>query len=149
MALDRNPELFRDRLVLVGEFSGSGDDYYRIPHRSGRDTAISGLALQALMVDAINAGLPVQEARKAPLLAIAALATALVMSVVLCARRVRRAVVWLAAGTVIYVAFSLPVFWWAGLMLPVTAPLLLVLLGLVIAFALRRLLPSPPGQDER
>src|SRR6185436_12965918 len=47
--LDRSPGQFQHRLVLVGgDFLGSGDDYHRVPHRSGRNTAISGLALQAL-----------------------------------------------------------------------------------------------------
>jgi CHASE2 domain-containing sensor protein len=144
IALDRNPELFQDRLVLVGELSGSGDDVHSIPHRSGRDTAISGLALQALLVDTISAGLPVREPGKIPLLAIAALATALVMVLILCGRRLRQVAVWLIVGAGIYMALSLPLFWWAGLILPVTAPLLLVLVGLVLALALRRILPAPP-----
>src|SRR6185295_8212498 len=73
-ALDRNPGLFRGRLVLVGgDFRGSGDDVYRIADRSGRSTVLSGLALQALMVDTIGAGLPVREPARFPVLAAAAL----------------------------------------------------------------------------
>ncbi|MES1211391.1 MAG: hypothetical protein ABUL63_03550, partial [Acidobacteriota bacterium] len=76
--------------------------------------------------------------------ATAALGTALAMTLILCARRARRMALWLALGATVYVALSCPVFWWAGLMLPATAPLLLVLLGMITALGVRRVLPAPP-----
>ena len=143
-ALDRSPELFRDRLVLVGgDFRGSGDDYHRIPQRSGA-RAVSGLTLQTLMVDTIGAGFPIREPSRMPVLAIATLGAALGMAGFLCARWPGRVAAWFAVGAALYVALSFPVFWWTGLMLPITAPLLLVLIGFVAALALRRILPSPP-----
>jgi CHASE2 domain-containing sensor protein len=148
-ALERHPGLFRDRLVLVGvEFHGSGDDYHRIPQHSGR-RAVSGLTLQALMVDTIAAGLPIREPGKMSVFAASALVTLFIMARALCARRVGPIAAWLTVGAALYVTLSFPVFWWTGLMLPVTAPLLLVLLGLLAAFALRRLLPSPPEISAR
>jgi CHASE2 domain-containing sensor protein len=145
-ALDRTPELFRDRLVLLGggDIRGSGDDYHPIVHRSGRNTAVSALTLQAMIVDTIGAGLPVREPGRAPVLAAAALAAALVIAVLLSARRIVRMALGLAAGMAACLALTFPVFWWTGLILPVTAPLVLVLLGAVLALTLRRLLPSPP-----
>lgn len=144
-ALDRHPELFRDRLVLVGggELHGSGDDYHRIPQRSGA-RAVSGLTLQALMVDTIGAGFPVREPGRMPVLAIATLGAVLGMAGFLCARRAGPIAAWFAAGAALYVALSFPVFWWTGLMLPITAPLFLLLLGFLIVLPLRRILPSPP-----
>lgn len=143
--LNRNPDLFRDRLVLVGgDFRGSGDDYHRIPHRSGRNAAVSGLTLQALTVDTIASGMPLREPGRAPVLAVAALVTALVIGVILSARRIVRMALGLVAGAAACLALTFPVFWWTGLILPVTAPLVLVLLGAVFALALRRLLSSPP-----
>jgi CHASE2 domain-containing sensor protein len=131
--------MFRDRLVLVGgDFRGSGDDY----HRTAR-TAVSGLTLQALMVDTILAGLPLRELGKSAVLA-AALLAAVLMAWVLCGRRASLAAFWLALAAGIYLALSFPVFWWTGLMLPATAPLLLLLLGFLTALVLRRILPSPP-----
>jgi len=50
----------------------------------------------------------------------------------------------IAASAGIYLALSFPVFWRSGLILPVTSPLLLVLLGLLATLALRKVLPSPP-----
>ena len=144
-ALERSPELFHGRLVLVGvgELRGSGDDYYRIPQRSGK-SAVSGLALQALMVDTIAAGMPLREPGRTSVLAASALVTLLAMAGALCARRAAPIAAWLAVGTALYAALSFPVFWWTGLMLPIVAPLLLVLLGLAIALTLRRVFPSPP-----
>jgi CHASE2 domain-containing sensor protein len=148
-ALDRHPELFRDRLVLVGaELRGSGDDYHRIPQRSGK-RAVSGLTLQALMVDTIGAGLPIREPGRMLILAASALLAFLAMAGVLCARRTGPIAAWLGLGAALYVALSFPVLWWTGLMLPVTAPLLLVLLGFLATLVLRRLLPSPPEISAR
>ncbi|HEX6899050.1 MAG TPA: protein kinase [Thermoanaerobaculia bacterium] len=141
-ALDRNPDLFRDRLVLVGgDFQGSGDDYHHIPQRFGRNT-VSVLTLQALMVDTIARGLPIREPGRTPVLTVAALGVFLATAGALCTRQA--GAVWIALGSVLYLALSFPVFWWTGLMLPVTAPLLLVLLGYLAALGLRRRLPSPP-----
>lgn len=144
-ALTRSPGLFRDQIVLLGgDFQASIDDYYRIPHRSGRNRAVSGLTLQALMVDTIGAGLPIHEPGKAPILAVTILGAVLAVAGILCARRTGPIAVWLAVGAGLYLALSFPIFWWTGLMVPFTAPLLLLLLGLLSALALRRVLPSPP-----
>lgn len=141
-ALDRDPDLFRGRLVLVGgEFRGSGDDYHRIQ----ASQAVSGLVLQALMVDTIAAGLPVREAAGLPVLAVAILAAGCAMAGLLCARRPGPVVAWSAAGAGFYLAISLPVFGWTGWLLPVTTPWLLLFLGLLLAFVLRRLLPEVPA----
>ncbi|MES1240369.1 MAG: protein kinase [Acidobacteriota bacterium] len=141
-ALDRDPDLFKARLVLVGggELRGSGDDYNRI--QTGE---VSGLVLQALMVDTIGAGLPVQEAPALPILAVVVLATGCAMAGLLCARRSGRVLVWSAAGAGLYLAVSVPVFGWTGLMLPGTAPCLVLLLGLLLALAARRVLPEVPS----
>ncbi|HEX4963491.1 MAG TPA: protein kinase [Thermoanaerobaculia bacterium] len=144
-ALDRNPGLFRNRLVLVGgDFKGSDDDNRRIPHRSGGNRTVSGLTLQALMVDTIGAGLPIREPGRMPFLAATILGIGFAMAGILCARRPGPIVAGLVAGAIAYLALSFPVFQRTGLMLPVTAPLLLVLLGLLAALLLRRNFPPPP-----
>lgn len=141
-ALDSDPGLFRGRLVLVGggELRGAGDDYNRI--QTGE---VSGLVLQALMVDTISAGLPVREVSNLPVLAAAVLAAGCAMAGLLCARRSGPVFAWSAAGAGLYLAVSFPVFGWTGLMLPGTAPCLLLLLGLLLAFAVRRVLPEVPS----
>ncbi|HEX3126113.1 MAG TPA: protein kinase [Thermoanaerobaculia bacterium] len=144
-ALDRNSGQFRDRLVLVGgELDGSGDDYHRIPYRAGTGEAVSGLTLQALMVDTIAAGLPIREPGRIPVLVLVMLAAACGMTGILCANRAGPIAIWSAVAAGLYLGVSLLVFWWTGWMLPVTTPLLVALLGLVAAFVLRQTLPSHP-----
>jgi serine/threonine protein kinase len=143
--LQRNPGVFRNRLVLFGgDFRGAGDDYHRIPAYSDRTRAVSELMLQTLMVNTLTAGQPIREIGRVPVLILAALGVALAMAGLLSTRRSGPIAVWLGVGAGVYVALSFPVFWWADLMLPVTAPLLLGLLGLFVAVALRKLLPAPP-----
>jgi CHASE2 domain-containing sensor protein len=145
VALDRDPGLFRDRLVLVGGgFRGSGDDYHRVPHCAEGIAAVSALTLQAMLVDTIAAGLPVREPGRAPVLVAAALLLGFVMAGVLCARRPTLFSLLVAAAVALYIAISFPVFWWSGRMLPVSSPLLLALLGLSLALVVRRILPPAP-----
>jgi CHASE2 domain-containing sensor protein len=143
--LAQNPGLFRDALVLLGgDFRASGDDYHRMPHRSGKSPAVSGLTLQALTVDTIGAGFPVREPERLPVLAAAALAAALAAAGALCRRRIASTAVWLAVGASVYFALTLPVFWRTGLIMPITTPLLLVFFGFLAAFVLRRNLAAIP-----
>ncbi len=59
--LPRQPEAFRDRLILVGgEFAGSGDVYRNVPHTSARPAEVSGLVLQALTLNVLLEGQPIK-----------------------------------------------------------------------------------------
>ncbi len=145
-ALDRTPGIFRDRLVLlgVGDFQGSGDDLHRVPHLSKNAAAISGLALQALLVDSIAAGLPVHEPRRVRFLVTVTILIGLALAAALCATRAGPAVLSLALAVAFYLALSFPAFWWGGWILPVSLPLLLVLFGLSLTLIVRRMLPPAP-----
>jgi serine/threonine-protein kinase len=144
-ALDRSPGLFRNRLILVGgDFQGSGDDFHRLSLLAKRATVMSSLTLQALLVDTINAGLPVREPGRAPFLLIAIPLLGLAFAGVLCAPRARWGLISLAPlAAFLYLASSFPAFWWAGWKLPVS-PLFLVPFGLLLALAVRRRLPPSP-----
>jgi CHASE2 domain-containing sensor protein len=144
-ALDRTPGIFRDRLVLLGAgFQGSGDDHYRVPHRSENPEVVSGLTLQALLVDTIAAGQPVREPRRTSFLIFATLLIGLFLTAALVPRRAGPAVLALAAAAVLYLAISFPVFWWTSRILPVSHPLFLAALGLSLALIIHRLLPPAP-----
>jgi CHASE2 domain-containing sensor protein/tRNA A-37 threonylcarbamoyl transferase component Bud32 len=146
-ALVRQPDLFRDRLVLVGGDSpGSGDDDHDIPVSLGKTGKVSGLTLQALQVDTIAAGLPVREAQRMPILLLAALTAGGAALAILLWRRAGRVAAALLAAGALYAAASLPVFNQTGLLLPVTAPCLTAALGLAAALALRRALPRMPSE---
>jgi CHASE2 domain-containing sensor protein len=144
-ALAKRPWIFRDRLVLVGgDVVAAGDDVHRIPHRAGRAKTISGLTLQALLVDTLAAGQPVREATRIPFLAGAALWTALAVAAVLLARRPLPLLAVLLAGLVIYLVLSVPIFQRTGLLLPVTPVLMPPLIALALATVLRRALSPLP-----
>jgi len=143
--LEKEPQRFRGRLVLVGgDFPSSGDDAHRVPMSLGSIGAVSSLTLQALQVDTIIAGLPVREAPRSPILLLAALAAGGAALIVLLRRRAVRVAVGLLAAGSLYTAISLPVFLETGLLLPITSPCVVVAFGLVAALALRRVLAPIP-----
>jgi CHASE2 domain-containing sensor protein len=141
--LAQRPQLFRDRLVLVGSDSpGAGDDYNQIPVRLGKTRAVSSLALQALQIDTILAGLPVRAAPPLPALLLAALlagGTALPILLGLPAGRTALSLTVLAG---LYAAVSFSIFGHTGFLLPVTAPCLVAALGFAAGLTLRRFLPN-------
>jgi CHASE2 domain-containing sensor protein/tRNA A-37 threonylcarbamoyl transferase component Bud32 len=145
-ALDRDPGLFRGLLVLVGVggLQAPGDDSHRVPHLARNDPAVSGLALQALLVDTIASGFTVREPDRPIFLAAAALLIGLLLGAVLCAPRAGPAVLSLALAAALYLAVSFPAFWWSGRILPVSLPLLLAVSGLLFTLIVRRRLPPAP-----
>src|SRR5262249_8890138 len=96
----------------------------------------------------IATGLPVREAERVPLVAGAALLTLLAAAGILCTPRAVGAFAILAGGALLgllYMGLSLPLFDGTGLLLPVTTPLVPAVLGMILAAALRKLLPARPG----
>ncbi|HEX3552533.1 MAG TPA: protein kinase [Thermoanaerobaculia bacterium] len=144
-ALKERPWTFRHRLVLLGgDVVAAGDDVNRVPRRPSRSGTVSGLVLQALLINTIVGGLPLREAPRAPFLLGAALWTGLAAAAALLARR---PIPLLAALVVVLLAepgLSIPVFQRTGLLWPVTAPLLPALLALGLALVLRRRLSPIP-----
>ncbi|MEO6193947.1 MAG: protein kinase [Thermoanaerobaculia bacterium] len=144
-ALAQRPWIFRGRLVLVGgDVMAAGDDVHRVPHRAGRAKTISGLSLQALLVDTITSGLPVREAPRSPFLAGVALWAGLAAAAALLARRPLPLLAVLLGILLLYLGLSIPVFQRMGLLLPVTPPLLPALGALALAVVLRRALSPVP-----
>ena len=145
-ALAKEPWVFRDRLVLVGgDVAAAGDDVHRAPRRRGQAETVSGLVLQALLVDTIVAGLPVQEASRAPFLAGAALWTGLAAAAALIAYRPIPVLAALVLGLTFYLGLSVPAFKATGLLWPATILLLPTLGTLLLALLLRWILPPIPS----
>jgi CHASE2 domain-containing sensor protein len=143
VALVQQPQLFRDRLILVGSDSpGAGDDYHEIPVRLGKTDAVSSLALQALQIDTILAGLPVRTAPRLPALLLAALLAGGAAFAILRRRHAGRTALGLTALAALYTAISFPIFEQTVLLLPVTAPCLIAALGFAAGLTLRRFLPN-------
>jgi adenylate cyclase len=145
-ALATRPWLFHNRLVLVGgDVVAGGDDIHRVAQRSGEAEMVSGLVLQALLVDTIAAGLPVREPPRAPFLVGAALWAGLAAGAVLLARRPIPLLAVLLGSLLLYLFLSIPVFQRTDLLLPVTVPLLPALSMLTLALVLRRALTPIPS----
>jgi CHASE2 domain-containing sensor protein len=141
-ALVQQPQLFRGRLILVGSASlASGDDYHGIPIRLGEIGAVPGLPLQALQIDTLAAGLPVRKASRTPSLLVAALLAGALPLALLLGCSARRIALGTVALLALYAAASFSIFRHTGLLLPVTAPCLVAVLGLTAGLSLRRLLP--------
>jgi serine/threonine protein kinase len=144
-ALAERPWIFRGRLVLVGgDLEPAGDDVQRVPGRRFRKEIVSGLMLQARLVDTLVAGLPVREPGKGPFLAGAALWSGLAAAAALLARRPVLLIFTLLGGLTLYLVLSITIFGSTGLLLPVAAPLLPALGALTLAVALRRALSPIP-----
>jgi serine/threonine protein kinase/CHASE2 domain-containing sensor protein len=145
--LGHTPSLFRGKVVLIGgEFAASGDDYHRVPHRRDRPEAVSGVALQALILNTILEDFPVRTAVVLPTLIVLVSCTALLCSV-LCWQRLGVSL-WLFVAVAVlhsFLAFSL--FWW-HLILPLVGPLLTGTLATGAGLMLRFLLPPFPQQTK-
>jgi serine/threonine protein kinase len=143
--LQDDPSTFNGRLALVGgDFVGSGDDYHRIPSRTGSPPAVSGVVLNALMVDTILSDFPFKEQRA--LYSVLTVSPVLVVMVVGALLLPRLA--WVAGlssvATVLYVATTFFAFRAGHILAPWVSPVLTGVLALGIALLLRRYLPPFP-----
>lgn len=142
--LEREPERFRDRLVLVGAgFTGSGDGH-RVPHPRGMPGEVPGLVLQALTLTTLLEETPVRETPRGPTLLAAALLATLAAGSVLLTRPLAVA---LSPGLVATLGWSAAAY--AGfardrMLLGVAPFVATLLLILVTAFVLRRRMSAFP-----
>lgn len=135
---DTKPETFRDRLVLVGgEFTGSGDERAPMPGRSNRGKTVSGLVVQATVVNTILDGFPIREARHWPAAAGTAIASSVLTFLILMRRRVVPAFALAAALGVAWVVAALSVFAAERILWPVAGPILFLILASGAAFLIR------------
>ncbi len=143
--LERNPGMFRNRLVLLGgDFLASGDDYHRVPARAGAPAAVSGVVLQALVADTILAGFPVREAGALRALSASAALCGLVLLAALCLPRTGVGLV-AAAALLTSILAAWVVFHASRILVPVAVPLLAQALALAAGLALRSRLAPLPG----
>jgi serine/threonine protein kinase/CHASE2 domain-containing sensor protein len=136
--LDRDASVFRGRLVLVGgDLIGSGDDYHRISARSDPYDAVSGLALQSLIVDTIVEGFPVRRAESALVLLVLAMGCAAIIPAALCLSRLYASLVVAFVFCAVYTGASVLFFRISELLVPLAGPLLTAVLALGLWLMLR------------
>lgn len=148
--LDRNPEIFRGKLVLIGgELVGSGDDYHRIPSRPGQPEATSGVSLQALIVNTILEHHPLKDLDSVPKWIILGLICGVMLSASLCISKMGVPIVIFACLSLGYVGIAVLLFRKMQFVLPVAVPLLMASISIVVGLVLRFWLPAFPRKEGR
>jgi serine/threonine-protein kinase len=142
---DSAPEIFRDRIVLVGgEFTGSGDEHRPTPGRSSGGRPVSGLVVQAFIVNTMLNGFPIRDSRRWPMIVGACFASGGFAFLVLTRRRLIP-VMALAIGLIgVYAAAAFAVFVAERTVWPVAGPTLVVALVFGVALIIRARWAGPP-----
>jgi eukaryotic-like serine/threonine-protein kinase len=147
--LQRDPSLFQGRLVLLGgDLVGAGDDYHRIPSRGNASEAVSGLALQSLIVNTILTDFPVRPAGWVPVVCLLAIGYAAILAALLCLSRLYQPLTLSILLSLAYVAAAFFLFRQTHVIAPVAGPLLLGVLALSAGLVLRLTKLSLPAYIE-
>jgi serine/threonine protein kinase len=138
--LERTPDRFRNRLVLLGgEYAGSGDTF----HGYRADT-LTGLTVEATIANTVLRGFPLRDAPSWFLPLWIACATTAGVAYLLLASAIRVVPVFFA-GAAILLLVPLVSSILARVMFPGAVPLAFWLLSAPAGFALRRVLPPYPS----
>jgi serine/threonine protein kinase len=143
--LAKEPEAFRDRMILVGgEFAGSGDVYRAISHFSTLPGEVSGLVLQALTLNTLLEGRQIKNIDETLLAASLCIAIAVAVMMLLSLPGIGWVIVMWAMSGVLYILVSFLFFRWNQWLWPIIVPAVAFCLAIVCAILLRRKLPSFP-----
>jgi CHASE2 domain-containing sensor protein len=147
--LDREPGRFAGKLVILGADLAGSSDLHRVPSRTGAPEAVPGVVLQALAVDTLLSGCPVQEADRATTLLVYAAAGALSFFAVLASPRLLTALAAVAAALLLLTSGVVAVFLARRVIAELAGPLLSLGLLTAAAVALRRQLSPYPAPQAR
>ncbi|MEZ0397078.1 MAG: adenylate/guanylate cyclase domain-containing protein [Anaerolineales bacterium] len=126
---DYPPDLFRDKIVLIGATTITLQDIYPTPFSAQEQTP--GVEIVANAIDTLLTG---QHLRILPLWAslLILLGMALLASLLIRLRRPSLTLLLMGSGLFLYLAVAYLAFARAGWYLPMTAPLLMLLLGVLL-----------------
>jgi serine/threonine protein kinase/CHASE2 domain-containing sensor protein len=145
--LDADPSIFEGRLVLLGgDFVASGDDFHRIPALGGMQPGISGVVLEALIVNTILSGTPIRQLQTPWRILFLSMTCLILVGAVLCLARLPViACVFCGVGlSGVTIAFAF--FRWAGAIMPIVGLLLAGLLALASGVLMRLRLAAFPSE---
>ncbi|MBN1570581.1 MAG: protein kinase [Acidobacteria bacterium] len=146
--LNSDPMFFEHRLLLLGgDYLAGGDDYHRVPAPFGFPKAVSGVVLQALIVDTLLSGRRVREMPVVLSLALVVFLCSLVLFGSLCIQRIRIAACLFAGVILINTIAAFVIFRWLKLIVPVFGPMAILLLAFCTAMLLRRKLTPFPSSE--
>lgn len=146
--LTADPRTFEGRLVLVGgDFVAAGDDFHRVSAGGSAETAVSGIVLEALIVNTILSGFPFKEMQAPWSLLILGMTSLLLIGAALCFSKRSEIAYVFGAAVLLSVLTGFALFRWAGLILPLASLFLSALFALGSGLLLRSMLPAFPSQD--
>ena len=143
-ALDQQPSMFKDRLIILGaEYEASGD-VHRIPGRPLQPVSISGLVLQSMMVNTILNGQFVTGWAPRYTFALVALFSVVVAAGVLCRDKSSFGILLMLAAVGMWVFFCFFLFLSGRIMVQMVSPVISIVGTGILGLVLRsRLQPFP------
>ena len=141
--LAKDPDIFRDRLVLVGGSFVGSSDLHRL---SGQRVPIEGVFVQALIMDTILKALPIREIGIAMWLPIVFVAAWVAMEGSVPTQRFPMPT-WTIAVAGAWVIAAVTLFVVAGWTVPILVPLVIIVVAGVTARVIRPLLRPFPHPD--
>lgn len=139
LSLNDNPDMFRDKIVLVGgEYEGS-QDFHRVPFRSGlSNEEVSGLTIHALTINTLLLDNLVQNVSRSWVLLPMAVVIMFFSAAFLIRRRVFFPLINLLLILTGYILIVYFLFIWNRLLLPVGVPLITLIIVLLPIIFIRR-----------
>jgi CHASE2 domain-containing sensor protein len=145
--VERDPERFKGKLLLLGAEQEASGDLHVNP--AGTPPQISGLTLEALMVDTVLAGYPLRDAPALAVLLVTFLLAGAVAALALLLPRWRTAVLAAVAASVVAVLLALATFLVARRVAPIATAMAVPWVAAGAALLLRsRLAPYPALAEE-
>jgi len=139
LSLNDNPEMFRDKIVLVGgEYEGS-QDFHRVPYRSGlSNEEVSGLTIHALTINTLLRDNIIQDVSGSWVLLPMAVVMIIFSALFLIRRRVFFLIIILLLILTGYILLVYFLFLGEQLLLPVGVPLITLIIVLLPIIFIRR-----------
>jgi len=145
--LAAQPEVFRDRLVLLGgDFADAGEDGQRI---TGDGERVPGLLVHALAASTLRQGARLRDVPGGVALAVVVFGVAGVAALALLARRVMLSGALAGSIVVLLVLASVVLLRRFGLVLDALGPSSSIVAAMLLAVGLRAALPSAPPELEQ
>ena len=142
--LSATPDLFRNRLVIVGATYSGNSDEHRVPQVASKKL-VSGQLVQALIANTILAGSPIREVSLLRCLAVVGLACLTATAAALCFPHYYLAsLIASAISLCAYIALAFWIFRTSRTMIAVVTPELAILLSILAAWGLKSILSTYP-----
>ncbi len=140
-ALASDPDLVRDKLVIVGAtYEGSADTFF-LPSEDGKDRSFPGAFVQASLVHTLISGVSVKQVGDAWLVVITSILVAVLGVLLSLPGSPPMYLLAPVASLLLLAGASIAAFRWLHLLIPTAGPMVSLGIGIAATMALRRFLP--------